>query len=87
MSNKLPDGYIRLKPYALLVEDICKDIDLRGYGFEPGVMFVSEHGHSLELPEWFLERLYEYVSAQPRVQLTSGGRGKNKGQVVTATRG
>lgn len=29
----------------------------------------------------------EIKAAQPRVQPTSGGRGKNKGQVVTATRG
>jgi len=29
----------------------------------------------------------EISAAQPRVQPTSGGRGKNKGQVVTATRG
>lgn len=72
MSNKkLPESYMRLKQYALLVEDICKDIDLRGFGFEPGVLFSSETGYSLDLPEWFLKRLYEYVSAQPGVRRTA----------------
>jgi len=68
MSNKkLPESYVRLKQYALLVEDICKDIDLRSFGFEPGVSFSSER-FSLNLPEWFLKRLYEYVFTQQSVQ-------------------
>ena len=74
MKSKLPESYIRLKQYSLLVEDICKDIDLHGFGFEPGVLFSSEAGYSLDLPEWFLKRLYNYVSAQQSVQLTEGGR-------------
>lgn len=61
-KSKLPESYIRLKKYSLLVEEICKDVNLQGHGFEPGVLFVSNVG-SLDLPEWFLERLYEYVSA------------------------
>ena len=45
-----------------MVEEICKDIDLHGFGFDPGVLFYSKDGRSLELPEWFLNRLYNYVS-------------------------
>jgi len=46
----------------LLVEDICKDIDLVGWGFDPGVLFSSNDGnYTLDLPEWFLKRLYEYL--------------------------
>ena len=74
MSNKLPESYVRLKHYALLVEDICKDIDLHGFGFDPGVLFSSER-YSLDLPEWFLERLYNYVSAQQSVQPTPESSG------------
>lgn len=59
---KLPKNYARLKKYALLVEEICQDIDLHSYGFEPGVVFCSPNGHTLELPEWFLERLYSQVT-------------------------
>jgi len=82
MKSKLPERYIRLKQYALLVEDICKDIDLHGFGFEPGVLFSSEAGYSLDLPEWFLKRLYEYVSAQPRVQRICryGGRSHDRSE-------
>lgn len=64
MKNKLPDSYVRLKKYSLLVEDICKDIDLHGFGFDPGVLFYSRDGYSIELPEWFLKRLYEYIENQ-----------------------
>ena len=71
MKSKLPESYIRLKQYALLVEDICKDINLHGFGFEPGVLF-SSGDYSLDLPEWFLKRLYEYVSAQHGVHPTRG---------------
>jgi hypothetical protein len=64
-KNKLPEAYVRLKPYALLVEDICKDIDLRGFGFDPGVSFCSKDAYySLDLPEWFLKRLFDYVSIE-----------------------
>lgn len=73
MKSKLPESYIRLKQYALVVEDICKDIDLHGFGFEPGVLFSSEMGHSLDLPEWFLKRLYNYVSAQQNMHPTPLG--------------
>jgi len=62
-KNVLPESYVRLKKYALLVEDICKDVDLKGFGYDPGVTFYS-HGHQLELPEWFLERLYKYVERE-----------------------
>lgn len=71
MKSKLPESYIRLKQYALLVEDICKDINLHGFGFEPGVLF-SSGDYSLDLPEWFLKRLYEYVSAQQGLHPTKG---------------
>ena len=62
MKNRLPESYIRLKKYSNLIEEICKDINLRGFGYEPGVSFYSPSGHSLELPEWFLEKLYDFIS-------------------------
>ena len=60
--TKLPENYLKLKKYSLVVEEICKDIDLHGFGFDPGVLFYSKDGRSLELPEWFLNHLYNYVS-------------------------
>ena len=61
-KNKLPASYVRLKKYTGVVEEICKDIDLRAYGFDPGVLFIGVNGEHLELPEWFLESLYKYVT-------------------------
>jgi hypothetical protein len=64
-KTNLPDSYIRLKKYALLVEEICKDIELRGYGYDPGVLFASPNNRELDLPEWFLERLYKHIMGEP----------------------
>jgi hypothetical protein len=60
-KSQLPESYVRLKRYALLVEDICRDIELQGYGYDPGIVFSSPNGYHLDLPEWFLERLASYV--------------------------
>jgi len=65
IKTQLPEGYLRLKKYASVVEDICSDIHLRGFGYEPGILFGTDDGrYSLDLPEWFLKRLYDYVNAR-----------------------
>ena len=45
--------------------------------FDDGKTFVADRSSF---------RIVKKNAAQPRVHLTSGGRGKNKGRVVTATR-
>ena len=62
-----------------------------------GWTFCDEYGYCVHAdgelayhPDFFDKRPSGYPlyqeAAQPRVQLTSGGRGKNKGRVATATR-
>lgn len=62
-TPKLPESYLELKKLSLVIEDICKDIELKGFGFEPDVLFGSSDGYYyLDLPKWFLIRLNNYVN-------------------------